>query len=746
MENLKTDPTLSSKVLRPGRRLDTTNCKDFECLLKPLIECEQFLIIDLSGCHYLSSSGIRILLKAKKTLLTRQGELFLTGVLPEVYQVLEMAGMQHIFRFEETPETACLAIQTIQSRIFDPREWTTGDYRFLYQPVESNSAPALVWKNDGIAGYDELGMSVGFGVPAEPGFDGSDMPGLFVTTGKCAAFAPHGQDVDFRVAPEPGKAGILIAEGISFGRDPSGIMQLKAARSISFGELAKAAGALKEILDPGANEVMLLAVTDRDTTSSLTVALFNDDSLARLTRSTHMSFFPDSVMTAGNVITGISFILDEWQTINKGGSLPELLNENLTIENITGIQALNPGKVLKNPQTWVFLSKGMRPAAGSRLIIETSDPWETEPDLEFLIRRLYTDSMQVKVTELYGGYSARTFQMTSYDELGRKMRPTVLKIANRALISRESERCRQYALPYIFNNSAVVLGTEYYGKKGALRYNFVGIGGEDSPLKWLTFYFRDCEMDVLEPIFDKIFLQILKPWYGQPVAETIYPFRDHDPTLTFFPHIYKMVQELFSVSADEKQLVISGSARPVLNPYWFLKHQFSSHRETGIGYYSGICHGDLNMQNILLDEQMNVYLIDFSETRPRSVISDFARLEAIFLVDNAPLEDESDLNDYLQFINEFYSGDVLYERKEHFYSGRHARKVVKHAALALKMREYASLSVRGNQDPLPYYLALLEWVLPVVCYTLPALQKQLSMFVSALLCEKLLKRIENADS
>jgi hypothetical protein len=348
----------------------------------------------------------------------------------------------------------------------------------------------------------------------------------------------------------------------------------------------------------------------------------------------------------------------------------------------------------------------------------------------------------VKVEALHGGYSAQTFQVTSYDEEGRKMRPTVLKIASRALITRESVRCRQYVLPYIFNNSAIVLGTEFYGEKGALRYNFVGIGGEESRLKWLTHYFLDSGMDVLSPVFDKIFLQILKPWYGQPVYGIIYPFKDHDPTLTFFPHIYQTVDELFSISPDEQSIRVEEMDRPILNPYWFLKHQFPARRHTWINYYSGICHGDLNMQNILLDENMNVYLIDFSETKPRSVISDFARLEAIFLVDHAPLENEKDMTDYIEFITHFYESPLLFETKEIVYHGRHSEKVAKHAALAMKMRAYAFNSVKGNQDPVPYYMALLEWVLPVVCYTLPLSHRRLSMIVSAILAEKVSERTE----
>ncbi|MBN1199910.1 MAG: phosphotransferase, partial [Bacteroidales bacterium] len=241
------------------------------------------------------------------------------------------------------------------------------------------------------------------------------------------------------------------------------------------------------------------------------------------------------------------------------------------------------------------------------------------------------------------------------------------------------------------------------------------------------------------PLFDKIFLQILNPWYGQPVSKTIYPFQDHDPTLTFFPHIYQNVSDLFSVSPDDKYLSVAEIDRAILNPYWFLKHEYPRRRDWGIPYFTGICHGDLNMQNILLDESMNVYLIDFSETRPRSIISDFARLEAIFLIDNAPLGDNTDMADYLGFIQQFYSPTRLNELPEVRYEGKYPETVNKNAALALKMRKYAISSTKEHPDMIPYYFALLEWVTPIVCFsTIPLLKKRLAMIVSSLLSEKLI--------
>lgn len=155
-------------------------------------------------------------------------------------------------------------------------------------------------------------------------------------------------------------------------------------------------------------------------------------------------------------------------------------------------------------------------------------------------------------------------------------------------------------------------------------------------------------------------------------------------------------------------------------------------------YPTGICHGDLNMQNILLDESMNVYLIDFSETRPRSVISDFARLEAIFMVDNAPVDSEEDLKEYIRFIIAFYGSRSLKEMPEGIYDGRHGEIVAKNAFLARKMRQYALNTVSGNPGLVPYCLALLEWILPVICYvSLPLNRKKVAVIVSSVLCAKL---------
>ena len=49
------------------------------------------------------------------------------------------------------------------------------------------------------------------------------------------------------------------------------------------------------------------------------------------------------------------------------------------------------------------------------------------------------------------------------------------------------------------------------------------------------------------------------------------------------------------------------------------------------------------MRNVLVDERDNLYVIDFSETRPRNVVSDFARLEPALKFEMMRLDNDEDL-------------------------------------------------------------------------------------------------------
>ncbi len=727
----------------PEGRLDTMNSNFFNEKLLMLLEKEEYLVIDFTNCNYLASTGIRSLLVAAKKLGEKGGTLMLAGLSAEVFQILEMAGLQTIFRIFKDIRTTHDEIIRLKMKASQSSEIQAGNNYYQLDQLETKNQPALIWQNKEIVGYNELIISIGMGSPAESLAEDEENQGLFITVGNCSGFIPFDTKLlpEFRVLKDPSSGGIFLRWALSFGRDPGSRVKLITPSGIPLGQLLDDSIQLPLPNDLG--KLQAIVVVDfNDLAPSISLECILDQKDPILMQSLIPAELSRNIQVTGNSnqFFGARFLLNQLPDLFSNESFLDFANRTLTIENIEGVTLPDLSENLSKPIVFLCYSDDLIDATSQRIKVETNDDFVFESYKSFLTRRLYNDSARVVVKQLHGGYSAQTFQVESYDHHGRKLRPTVLKIANRNLISREADRCQRFSLPYIMNNSAMVLGTAFFCDTGALRYNFVGIGGEQTQLKWLTHYFNTWPAEELEPLFDKIFLRILKPWYGQPVKEKIYPYRDHDPTFTFFSTLCETAGELFSIPADEKYMRIEETGQKRINPYWFLKYEYSFRRDDSIDYYTSICHGDLNMQNILLDGEMNVYLIDFSETRPRSVVSDFARLEAIFMIEHAPLETVDDLKEMIEFTTGFYNTVRLDQLPEHRWEGKSPGVMKRNLALTLKMRKYAIECTSGEITIVPYYIALLEWILPIVCYggiSLP--HKKLSAYVAGLICEKIME-------
>ena len=733
----------SISCVAPEGRLDTLNSAAFNEEMKVLLDREEYLIIDFSRCNYLASTGIRSLIIAAKKLGAKGGGLMLAALPAEVYQVLEMSGLHNVFHLFTDTGRARDEILRLKNNASQCSELQIDSYRFQIQQLENKSQSAFIWQNQEIVGYNELVMAVGIGSPAESLLGDEEDRGLFINLGNCSGFIPFNKELspEFRVLKDPSGGGIFLLWALSFGRHPSIRVKLVSPSGIRMNQLLDAISQIPHHTENDRPKALLIADTD-GSGASISFGYVTD----QVNEGNKHPELPVQLsaytLTTGKGIriSGARMLLNELPDLKPDESSLDFVNRSLTIENIEEVESLDLSAQLTDPIVWIFNAENWSDAASKRIQVETFESFVFEPYKSFLTRRLYGDSSRVIVKPLHGGYSAQTFQVESFDPDGRKLRPTVLKIANRDIISREADRCERFALPYILNNSAIVLGTSFFCDTGALRYNFVGIGGEQTQLKWLTHYFNAWPARELEPLFDKIFMQILKPWYGQPVREKIYPYRDQDPTFTFFPRLCEAGEELLAVPADSKYFSTGKADEKRINPYWFLRHEYEARRNRAIDYYTSICHGDLNMQNILLDLEMNVYLIDFSETRPRSAVSDFARLEAIFMIEHAPVDSEEDLNEMFAFASRFYSNTRLDQLPERSWPGKSPDIMERNLALTLKMRRYALATVSGDKNIVPYYIAMLEWVLPIVCYssaTLP--HKMLSAYIAGLLCEQIME-------
>ena len=94
MENIND----SIKVILNGR-IDTTTSPALEQKLKSGMQQCSDLILDFAGVEYISSAGLRVLLKVTKAMKT-QGEMTLIHVNSDVMEVFDMTGFSDILNIK----------------------------------------------------------------------------------------------------------------------------------------------------------------------------------------------------------------------------------------------------------------------------------------------------------------------------------------------------------------------------------------------------------------------------------------------------------------------------------------------------------------------------------------------------------------------------------------------------------------------------------------------------------------------
>jgi hypothetical protein len=301
---------------------------------------------------------------------------------------------------------------------------------------------------------------------------------------------------------------------------------------------------------------------------------------------------------------------------------------------------------------------------------------------------------------------------------------------------REVEANRNYVSRFILNNGTTVLGDAEHGEWAGLRYNFLGVNGPDSRLVWMYDHYLQRPVGEVTALLEQLFTRVLKPWYAQPKWEQVFLFRDHTP-LRLFPTLFETAEQVLGLSVDSPDFDCHELGIRLPNPFWFLKHEYPRREGESRLWYTAVCHGDLNLRNVLVDERDNVYVIDFSETRPRNVVSDFARLEPVLKFEMTRPESDEEVRRLLVFEQGLTSVTALDQPPPFRYDGVDPLVARAHAGITL-LRRCADRATLFETDMVPYWLALLEWTYPTVCYRqLSARQKRWAACSAALICRSI---------
>ncbi len=67
------------------------------------------LVVDLSECDYMDAQAIRVLLDGHRAMWLQGGRLLLRGVNPAAMRLLSIAGVLHVFTFDDRADRGLLA-------------------------------------------------------------------------------------------------------------------------------------------------------------------------------------------------------------------------------------------------------------------------------------------------------------------------------------------------------------------------------------------------------------------------------------------------------------------------------------------------------------------------------------------------------------------------------------------------------------------------------------------------------------
>lgn len=86
-------------ILLPKGRIDTLTSSELESALQPFLDRDKIQItLDFQEVSYISSAGLRVIIKAAQKAKTVNGEIALTNLNESVAQVLEITGFQSFFK------------------------------------------------------------------------------------------------------------------------------------------------------------------------------------------------------------------------------------------------------------------------------------------------------------------------------------------------------------------------------------------------------------------------------------------------------------------------------------------------------------------------------------------------------------------------------------------------------------------------------------------------------------------------
>ena len=90
---------MNTETYKLGAELDSFNYQQVQDDILAILEKGNSVLLDMTACHYISSTGLRVLLYSKKVAAAKGLKICLSGISDEVKDVMDVTGFSNFFDY-----------------------------------------------------------------------------------------------------------------------------------------------------------------------------------------------------------------------------------------------------------------------------------------------------------------------------------------------------------------------------------------------------------------------------------------------------------------------------------------------------------------------------------------------------------------------------------------------------------------------------------------------------------------------
>ena len=104
------------QVVQPQGRLDALGARNLWTELEPLTRvAAAHILVDMTETRYISSDGLRVLMRATKAAKNNGGKVVLCCLTARIAEIISMAGLEHVLEIHATRTAAQRALEAHQT-------------------------------------------------------------------------------------------------------------------------------------------------------------------------------------------------------------------------------------------------------------------------------------------------------------------------------------------------------------------------------------------------------------------------------------------------------------------------------------------------------------------------------------------------------------------------------------------------------------------------------------------------------